>query len=136
MEYDKHRIYTPRNTIQSMHRYEGNLEFKHEFTLVFSYKLRSYQNINPKSAMLDLLANVFATTYSRGRFWGGRNEIIGAQPNRSGWNKAEQVLKKGEDIIGGLFSSFMNGTFDGGAVMGSFSNQLSKLWQGAQEVMR
>ena len=133
MEYDKHRIYTPRNTIQSMHRYEGNLEFKHEFTLVFSYKLRSYQNINPKSAMLDLLANVFATTYSRGRFWGGRNEIIGAQPNRSGWNKADQLLNKGEDVIGGLFSSLIDGTFDAGALMGSLGNHISKAWQGAQK---
>ena len=133
MEYDKHRIYTPRNTIQSMHRYEGNLEFKHEFTLVFSYKLRSYQNINPKSAMLDLLANVFATTYSRGRFWGGRNEIIGAQPNRSGWNKADQLLNKGEDVIGGLFSSLIDGTFDAGALMGSLGNHIGKAWQGAQK---
>ena len=128
--YDDHKIYTPRNTIQSMHMYEGNLEFKHEFTLVFSYKLRSYQNINPKSAMLDLLANVFATTYTRGNFWGGRQEIIGAQPNKTGWNKAEQLMKKGEDIIGGLFGALMNGTFDISSILGAISNYAGKMWSG------
>lgn len=128
--YDEHKIYTPRNTIQSMHKYEGNLEFKHEFTLVFSYKLRSYQNINPKSAMLDLLANVFATTYTRGSFWGGRQEIIGAQPNKSGWKKAEQLLDKGIDHIGGLIGALMNGTFDLGSLLGALSNSAGKMWSG------
>ena len=128
--YDEHKIYTPRNTIQSMHKYEGNLEFKHEFTLVFSYKLRSYQNINPRSAMLDVLANVFATTYTRGNFWGGRQEIIGAQPNKSGWKKAEQLIKKGEDVIGGLIGALMNGTFDLGSLLGAVSNSASKMYSG------
>lgn len=129
-QYDQHKIYTPRNTIQSMHKYEGNLEFKHEFTLVFSYKLRSYQNINPKSAMLDLLANVFATTYTRGNFWGGRQEIIGAQPNKSGWKKAEQLLDKGIDHIGGLIGALMNGTFDLSSMLGALSNSAGKMWSG------
>lgn len=126
--YDEHKIYTPRNTIQSMHKYEGNLQFKHEFTLVFSYKLRSYQNINPKSAMLDLLANVFATTYTRGNFWGGRQEIIGAQPNKTGWNKAQQLMDKGIDHIGGLFGALMNGTFDLGSMLGAICNCGSKMY--------
>ena len=126
-KYDEHKIYTPRNTIQSMHKYEGNLEFKHEFSLVFSYKLRSYQNINPKSAMLDLLANIFATTYTRGSFWGGRQEIIGAQPNKSGWNKANQLINKTEDIIGGIFSAMQSGTFDMGSFIGSLSNGLKNI---------
>lgn len=120
--YDEHKIYTPRNTVQSMHKYEGNLQFKHEFTLVFSYKLRGYQNINPKSAMLDLLANIFATTYFRGSFWGGRNEIIGAQPNKSGWNKANQLIDKFGDMADGLIASLENGTFDFSSLLGSVGN--------------
>lgn len=120
--YDEHKIYTPRNTVQSMHKYEGNLQFKHEFTLVFSYKLRGYQNINPKSAMLDLLANIFATTYFRGSFWGGRNEIIGAQPNKSGWNKANQLIDKFTDMSEGLIASLANGTFDFSSILGSLGN--------------
>lgn len=123
-EYDKHKIYKPRNTIQEMEKYEGKLVFKHSFTLVFSYKLRSYQNINPKSAMLDLLANIFATTYTRGTFWGGKQTILGAPPNKSGWRKATQLIDKGEEIVDGLFNSLADGTFDAGAILGSISNIL------------
>lgn len=125
-EYDAHKIYTPRNTIQEMEKYEGKLVFKHNFTLVFSYKLRGYQNINPKSAMLDLLANIFATTYTRGTFWGGKQTILGAQPNRSGWKKATQLVNKGEEIVDGLFNSLADGTFDAGAILGCFSNFFGK----------
>lgn len=129
-EYDNHRIFTPINTVQSMEKYEGKLEFKHEFTLVFSYKLRSYQNINPKSAMLDLIANILATTYNRGNFWGGRQEIVGAQPNKSGWNKAQQLVTKGTDFIGGIIGALGNGTFDMGSILGSFANGLGNLYNG------
>ncbi len=125
--YDNHKIYTPRNTLQSMHKYEGNLEFKHEFTLVFSYKLRSYSNINPKSAMLDLLANIVATTYSRGKFWGGRSDIIGAQPNKSGWKKATDLVNKGFDTVGGLIGALVDGKFDLSSVLGSLTNLGSKI---------
>lgn len=132
-EYDDHRIFTPINTIQSMEKYEGKLEFKHEFTLVFSYKLRSYQNINPKSAMLDLIANILATTYNRGNFWGGRQEIVGAQPNKSGWNKAQQLVDKGIDFIGGIIGALGNGTFDIGSILGSVANGLGNLYNGIMQ---
>ena len=125
--YDQHKIYTPRNTLQSMNKYEGNLEFKHEFTLVFSYKLRSYSNINPKSAMLDLLANIVATTYSRGKFWGGRSDIIGAQPNKSGWRKANSIIDKGVDTCEGLIGSLIDGKFDFSSILSSLSNLGSKI---------
>lgn len=132
-EYDDHRIFTPINTIQSMEKYEGKLEFKHEFTLVFSYKLRSYQNINPKSAMLDLIANILATTYNRGNFWGGRQEIVGAQPNKSGWNKALALCDKTTDFIGGIIGALGNGTFDIGSILGSFANRLGNLYNGIMQ---
>lgn len=134
-ESDPHRIYTPRNTIQSMEKYEGRLDFKHEFTLVFSYKLRGYQNINPKSAMLDLLANIFATTYNRGTFWGGKQEIIGAQPNKNGWKKANQLLEKGFDKIGGLFGALTNGTFDMGNLLSFISDAGKAIFNNGVEMV-
>lgn len=132
-EYDNHRIFTPINTVQSMEKYEGKLEFKHEFTLVFSYKLRSYQNINPKSAMLDLIANILATTYNRGNFWGGRQEIVGAQPNKSGWNKALALCDKTTDFIGGIIGALSNGTFDIGSILGNISNFVGKMYTGISQ---
>lgn len=124
--YDEHKIYTPKNTIQSMMYYEGKLEFSHDFTLVFSYKIRGYDNINQKSAFLDLLANIVNTTYTRGTFWGGRREIIGPQPNASGWNKANAFIDKTWNLLGGSISEIANGNFDFSGMLGSLSNAAGK----------
>lgn len=90
--YDNNKVYEPVDTIQNTHIYEGKLIFKHEFSLTFSYKLRAYDNINPKSAFLDLLGNILAVTYRKGHFWGGRQEVLGPKPNKAGWNKANAIV--------------------------------------------
>jgi hypothetical protein len=75
-DYDKNRIYTPINTVQDTNVYEGRLQVNQEISLTFSYKLRAYDNMNPKSAMLDLIGNILETTYRRGHFWGGSKNIF------------------------------------------------------------
>jgi len=90
--WDTYNIYEPKDTMRSTHIYTGNLIFSHEFTLNFSYKLRSYDNINPKSAFLDLIANVLATTYRNGRFWGGERRIHGMQRSDAGWKQIAKLL--------------------------------------------
>lgn len=92
--YDTHKIYEPKDIIDKTHIYAGKLSFNHEFTLTFSYKMRGYDNINPKAAFLDLLANVTTVTYRRGEFWGGRNQILGVQPYSTGWNFANDIIHK------------------------------------------
>lgn len=37
----------------------------------FEYSLKSIGHINAKAAMLDIMANILATTHYRGSFWGG-----------------------------------------------------------------
>ena len=106
--YDNNKVYTPRDTIQDTHIYEGKLTFKHEFTLNFSYKLRAYDNINPKSAFLDLLGNILTVTYRKGTFWGGRNEILGAKPNKAGWQKYNNILKGLSDAGGDLWKNIFH----------------------------
>ena len=106
--YDNNKVYTPKDTIQDTHIYEGKLTFKHEFTLNFSYKLRAYDNINPKSAFLDLLGNILTVTYRKGTFWGGRNEILGAKPNKAGWQKYNNVLKGMSDAGGDLWKNIFH----------------------------
>lgn len=120
--YDNNKVYEPKDTIQDTHIYEGKLIFKHEFNLTFSYKLRAYDNINPKSAFLDLIGNILSTTYRRGTFWGGRNEIIGAKPNNSGWAKYQKITKGIQDATGDLWVNLwnMNGDVMDG-LLGSFS---------------
>lgn len=102
--YDKNKIYEPINTIRDMSVYEGKLQFNHEFTLTFVYTLRSYDNINPKAAFLDLISNITQVCYKRGSFWGGRQEIIGAQPNIAGWKVANGVIDNTFETLGGLWN--------------------------------
>jgi hypothetical protein len=125
--YDQHKIYEPKNTIQSMMMYEGKLEFSHDFTLVFSYKMRGYDNINQKSAFLDLLANIVNTTYRRGYFWGGRRQIIGPQPNTTGWNKANAFIDKNWSALGSFTEEILNGTLDFSGLLGKISNAASQV---------
>ena len=106
--YDNNKVYSPKDTIQDTHIYEGKLTFKHEFTLNFSYKLRAYDNINPKSAFLDLLGNILTVTYRKGTFWGGRSEVLGAKPNKAGWQKYNNILKGLSDAGGDLWKNIFH----------------------------
>ena len=69
---DKNKVYGPVDSIQGTYRRdEGGLSFEQKLTLVFEYELRSYNGINPKQAMLDLISNILNVTYTTGSFWGG-----------------------------------------------------------------
>lgn len=122
--YDKNRIYDPVNSVRSTHKYEGNLKFSHEFTLKFSYTLRAYDNINPKSAFLDLLGNILVMTYKDGSFWGGSRAILGAATNRGAWNKAESMLDGVQNRLMDVFSKFFTGGFDLGALLGGLGSMI------------
>lgn len=121
-QYDKNKIYTPLNTIQSTHIYEGKLEFSQDITLKFCYKLRAYENINGRSAMIDLLGNILEVTYRRGKFWGGENNIIGPPPNAQGWKKANAFIDKTFDKLGGIFESLINGSEDLSSLLSQAAN--------------
>lgn len=130
---DKNKVYEPKNTIQQMDAYEGKLQFTHEFTLVFSYKMRAYDNISPKAAMLDLLANVTRVCYNKGKFWGGAKQINGPQPNPSGWNKANSFIDNAWDKLGSGIESFLSGGIDFSELLGNLGNALQGLWSQAQQ---
>ena len=93
---DKNKVWTPKNTIQSTHIYEGKIQFQQQFTLTFNYELRSYDGINPKTAFLDLLGNILEVTHKRGTFWGGKHRWLGAPRNEAGWQKANKLFNKME----------------------------------------
>ena len=125
--YDNYKIYTPKNTIQSNHQYEGKLEFSHEFQLVFSYELRAYDNINPRSAFLDLLGNILEVTYRRGKFWGGSRKIIGPAQDSSMFNKVYSFVDKTFDQIPGFAASFASGKMSLSKIMGTLSSAASSI---------
>ena len=132
--YDNNKVYTPKDTIQDTHTYEGRLEFTHEFTLTFSYKLRAYDNINPKSAFLDLLGNILAVTYRRGKFWGGDRKMIGPSQNIAAWKKANAFIDNAWDKLGGVMAGLMNGTFNLGNILGAMSGLASSVVDGLKTV--
>lgn len=107
--YDKHKIYEPQDRIWSTHKYEGKLEFNQEINLTFRYVLRSYSNINPRAAMLDLLGNIHTVTYRRGSFWGGETKMYGPQTNTSIYNKAYSWIDNGFDKVGGIWEKILGG---------------------------
>lgn len=120
--YDDNKIYTPLNTVQDTYTYEGRLTFSQEFNITFSYKLRAYQNINPKSAFLDLLGNILEVTYRRGKFWGGSRKIIGPPQNKSMWQKENAFLDNNWAKLGGFMSSLAAGTTDFSSILASVSS--------------
>ena len=116
--YDNNKVYTPKNTIQSTHLYEGKLEFSHEFTLTFSYQLRAYDNINPRSALMDLIGNILEVTYRRGKFWGGDRKLIGPPQDLGPFDKASEFIDNAFDKLGGFFNEWNNGSSHYDQIMG------------------
>jgi len=127
--YDKNKVYTPKNTIQDTHTYEGKLQFTHEFTLVFTYKLRGYDNINPRSAFLDLIGNVMQVTYRRGHFWGGDRRFIGPPQNTAGWQKANAMIDGAWDKAGSVLAGLATGSLNFGDIFGCISGFATKVWE-------
>lgn len=119
--YDKHRIYEPKNTIQSNHYYEGKLEFANEFTLNFSYKLRGYGDMNQKAVMLDLIANILRVTYMEGKFWGGSVKWVGPPGNNSLMKKFHSFIDNTWEKLGGFAESFLNGSINWQELFGNLS---------------
>lgn len=65
------RVRGPVNVINSTKLRERGYDYTHTIKLDFEYNLRSYSNLNPKIAMLELMSNMFALTSNTASFWGG-----------------------------------------------------------------
>ena len=79
---DQTKVYGPVDAIKTTYtRSEDGLDFQQTIQLVFDYELRSYNGINPRQAMLDLIANILNVTYNTGTFWGGGYRGGGAHQN-------------------------------------------------------
>lgn len=79
---DANKAYGPVDAVKKTHlRSEDGIDFQQNITLTFDYELRSYNGINPRQAMLDLLSNILNVTYTTGTFWGGGYRGAGAHQN-------------------------------------------------------
>ena len=140
--YDQHRIYEPPNRIWDTHKYEGRLKFNQDINITFRYTLRSYDNINPKSAFLDLIGNIMTVTYRRGSFWGGESRIVGPQGTNSVYNTANAWIDWSFNKLGGIWTHIMNGGLTADEIQGWLTNMLNmanegfnKAVEGAQKLM-
>lgn len=79
-EYSK--VYGPIDVIKKVYmRGDDGLNFDQNITLTFDYELRSYNGINGRQALLDLVSNILNVTYNTGSFWGGGYRGGGAHQN-------------------------------------------------------
>ena len=101
------RVLGPVNVInQSRKRTRGmgSTMFDTPIRLKFSFSLRSFNLINPKVAMLDLISNFLTLTYNTAPFWGGGYRYFprtGVPMPLGGSDK----INRG-DLVGGILETF------------------------------
>lgn len=79
---DQNKVYGPVDAVKKVYyRGKDGIDFNHSFKLTFEYELRSYNGINGRQAMLDLISNILNVTYTTGTFWGGGYYGGGAHQN-------------------------------------------------------
>jgi hypothetical protein len=93
----------PINVIDKNTIRDRGLNFDQKFTITFEYELRSFNMVNPRVAMMDIMANLLVLTYNRANFWGGAHRFYGS----SGYNAEPfgdySKLQKGDYM--GFFNS-------------------------------
>lgn len=127
--YDSTKVYGPIDVIDKTKRRKRGLVFEQKFSLTFDYELRSYYGVNGKAAMLDLLANILATTYTHGTFWGGERRFVGAAQDNIFANLPIFKLSNSGGLNNpySIVESFIN-TFEAGsqAIMDGFEGETTQ----------
>lgn len=98
------QVLGPVNVINSTAIRDRGFDFNGPITLNFTYSLRSFNNINPKVAMLDLITNFLTLTYNTAEFWGGQSRYF----PRTGVTAANLPQDKfaNLDYVGGIKDLF------------------------------
>lgn len=82
------------------------LPYMPDIKLQFDYELRSYDGINAKAAMLDLIANILMVTYIQGEFFPGSYKTTKMATSNIYANLP--IFKNGTNSVGDLFSNMFN----------------------------
>lgn len=117
------RVHGPVNVVRGQRIRDMGLgeesNFAQTISLKFHYSLRSFTNVNPKIAMLDLISNFLSLTYNTAPFWGGGIRYFpkpGVPFRVPGSNKMMQGDYKGATAE---FVSFIQAALKDKAVQGS-----------------
>ena len=119
-----HKVLGPINVIKDTYTRDVGIGADLSFKLKFEYELKSYKNINPKLAMLDLIGNMLALTFYHAKWWGGANRFTPRVMEQFGFLGDYKKLYSGD--YGGFFKS-VTGSI--GSVMGKAGDAMSGLWQ-------
>lgn len=136
---DRNKVYGPIDAIKSTYiRSDEGLEFKQSMSLTFEYELRSYNGINPRQAMLDLISNILNVTYTTGSFWGGGIKSYGAAQSNIFTNLNIFKNKGGFTDFADAFSNDITNIW--GRVSPSFQNEsgefsLKETWKTLKSAM-
>jgi len=110
----------PYNVIKNVRVRKEGLTFEQDIKLTFHYDLRAIGKVDPKLAMLDVLANMLVLTYNNAPFWGGATRYTSSGTVKKPFGDMSKLY--GGDIAGyfsGLATSFtegFNSLFKGGAL--------------------
>jgi len=99
----KNYVIGPVNVINKNTIQDRGLNFEQKMTVVFEYELRSFNMINPRVAMMDIMANLLVLTYNRANFWGGAHRFYGSQGYNAEPFGDYSKLQKGDYM--GFFNS-------------------------------
>ena len=130
---DETKVYGPIDRVKSAYtRGREGLTFDQEFSIVFEYELKAYNGINPRQAMLDLLASILSVTYTTGGFWKGGYK--GAGMRQSSFFQNMEIFK-----CHGTFTDYMDAlSKDIRGPVEAFSNKMKAMSAGemAKEALR
>lgn len=84
-------IYGPVNVITGAKVRDRGLTYTHALNLNFEYSTKYIERINPKAAILDIVANMLSMSYHHANFFGGENRFQFDKTNFAFLNNEKQV---------------------------------------------
>lgn len=101
-----HKVFGPVNVIKDTMTRDIGIGGDLSINLDFNYQLKSYNGINPKLAMLDLINNLLALTYYHAKWWGGANRFFPKAMSQFGFLGDQNAFYNGD--YGRYFTSIKN----------------------------
>lgn len=99
-----------------------------EYALDFTYEMRSYNGVNAKIAMLDIMCNFLSLAYTDGKFWGG---TINYFPNSPKYKFLGDQNKFYNGDYGGYLSSVFDETTEAGkTIFNAFGSLIHDMTSG------
>jgi hypothetical protein len=131
--HDQNKVYGPVDSITKTHIRDRGLNFSHELNLTFEYELKSYQGINGRTALLDLISNILVVTFNDAKFWGGAIHWRGIRRTAfHHYMTAASALRAGQDFNSTIqyYKSQMNSLLGEGTPLQKLMNLAGILLQG------